>query len=217
MNKPVCYLFIVLIYDVFLLSASEFYPIDFLVPLLALLFLAESKFKVLTWLLTLNIFVFFIVFSYILNGDFVSAKIVFIRTNLILLLVLSLFLGKNQYFLIKALYSIKIPQKLLAVMIINSKLFEELLNQISKIPNTLKVRGVKVNFSIFTYRAYANLIGKIIVNGFDRSFEIYSAMRVRGYKGYISFLDMQRANLSEISLLILTLIAAGFRIYKFVG
>lgn len=213
MNKPVCYLLTAVIYDICLLNAREFYLFDFAPALFAFLLLSERRVKILFWLSTLNIFVCFIVVSYVLNGDLTSAKAVFVRTNLILLLTLSLFFGKDQYFLAKALYALYAPQKLIAAAVISGRSLRELLERISKIPDTLKIRGVKIKFSIFTYRAYANIIGKIIVEGFDKSSKIYDAMNVRGYKGHIGFLDIQRAEFREFALLALTLLAAGVRIY----
>ncbi|MDO5046007.1 CbiQ family ECF transporter T component [Campylobacter sp.] len=214
MSQPLCYLLSIIIYDIFLLNADEIYLIDLLAPALAFIFFQKSKIRTCLWLLGLNLFIVFIVASYLLNGDFAAAKIVFVRTNLILLLVLSLLLGRDGYFLLKALFSLRMPQKLIAIMMIYSKLFEELLNQAKKIPNTLKARGVRHEISLFNYEAYANIIGKIIINGFDRSFGIFKAMKARGYSGRIGFLEAKRANLGEILFFALVVLTALVRGYK---
>lgn len=216
MNKPLCYLLSALIYDVFLLGANSFYFFDFIPPAYAFLLLQPNKKKAIFWLFGLNLFLIFIVISYILNSDFDTALAIFIRTNLILLLILSLLLGKDSYFLIKAFYTLKTPQKLLGIMIIYAKLFEELLVFARQIPLTLKARGVRSEISLFTYKSYANIIGKIIICGFDRSFGIFRAMIARGYSGKIAFLPIQRANSGEILLLLIIILVAILRIcFKF--
>lgn len=214
MSKPLCYLLSIIIYDIFLLNSSEIYAIDFLAPALAFALFQKDKKRVALWLLGLNVFLLFIISSYLLNGDFLSAKIVFARTNLILLLVLSLLLGKDGYFLIKALFALRAPQKLIATMIIYFKVFEELLSWVKGMTKTLKVRGVKREISLFAFKAYANIIGKIIISGFDRSFGIFKAMKVRGYSGRIGFLPVLKANSAEISLFVIVVLTAVFRVYK---
>lgn len=214
MSRPVCYLLSIIVYDIFLLNASEIYAVDFVAPVLAFILFQKDKKRALVWLLYLNIFLIFIVASYALNGDFASAKSIFIRTNLILLLVLSLLLGKDSYFVIKALFSLRLPQKLIAIMMIYAKVFEELLVWVKDMPKTLKIRGVKREISLFFFKAYASLIGKIIVSGLDRSFGIFNAMKVRGYRDKIAFLPALRASLAEILLFVIVILTAIFRAYK---
>lgn len=214
MTRPICYLLCALIYDVSLLGASEFFWLDFALAFSAFVFLQKQKKHLLKWLLMLNIFLLFIVVSYILNGENDLAIRSFIRTNLILVFILSLFLGRNQYFIIQAFSTLKFPQKLLAIMLISSKLFSEILLEISKMPRVLKARGVALRPSLLTYKAYASLIGKMIVFSLDRSFEIYLAMGVRGYRGRLVFLSAQSASLLEICLLIGVILLAIFRIFR---
>lgn len=214
MNKPLCYLLCIVLYDIFLLNANSFYLIDFLIPAFAFLFFQDDKKATLFWLLGLNLFVVFVAISYLLNGEYKLAINLMIRTNLILLLALSLFFRKDQYFITKALFALKFPQKLIVIMMINAKLFKGLLVDLSKMTRVLKARGVRIQMSVFTYKAYANLIGKIVVNSFDKSFGIFQTMKIRGYTNKIGFLNLQRASLLELTLLFLILFDIAFRIYK---
>lgn len=217
MSKPVCYLICILLFDLFLLNVQNFYIFDFLAPAFAFFAFCEDKKRAFFWLLGLNLFVAFMMISYILNSEFELAISLFTRVNLILTLVLSLLLGKDQYFLAKAMFELKMPQKIVAIMMISSKLFDELLREAYQIPRTLKARGVVLKVSLFTYKAYANLIGKMIVGSLDRSFEIFNTMKVRGFRGKVAFLASQKASLSEIMLLLLVVFGICFRIFKFFG
>lgn len=212
MSRPLCYLLMALVYDICLLGAHDFYALDLAICLAAWM-MSERKFKVLLWVAGLNLFTLAACVSLALNGDIDGARVIFVRCNLILLLVVSLFLGRGQYFLIKALFELKFPQKLLLVLVINARLFDELLSNLAKMPSTIKARGVSVGINLTTYKAYANLIAKNIVFGFDRAGEIYATMRVRGYDGTLGFLPDKKANLSELLLLSLVVINAVFRAF----
>lgn len=214
MTQASSYLLAVAIYDLSMLSASEFCALDLAPVIFAFLFLQKQKLRTAIWLAWLNIFAVFIALSYALNGDFLNAKAVFIRTNLIVGLALGLFLGREQFFLIQALSQLKVSQKIIAIMLINNKLFEELLERASKIPAVLKARGVRVGTSIFTYRAYANLLGKMIVLGLDRSFEIHRTMLARGYSGRLSFLPASPLRVRDLALLALVVAVFSARILK---
>ncbi|AQW82129.1 CbiQ family ECF transporter T component [Campylobacter pinnipediorum] len=212
MSKPVCYLLCVILYDFLLLNLNDFGAFDFFIPFFAFLFLCPDKKRVFFWLLGLNLFILFMVASYFINNEIQNAKIIFLRSNLILLLVLSLLFSKDQYFITKALYELKFPQKIIAIMVINSRLFSDFLQKTKQIPKTLKARGVKLTTSFFTYKCYANLIGKNIVASLDLAFEIFNTMKVRGYKDKIAFLHSEKAQFGEIMLLILSVLNILYRI-----
>ncbi|MGB6065998.1 MAG: energy-coupling factor transporter transmembrane component T [Desulfomonilaceae bacterium] len=52
-----------------------------------------------------------------------------------------------------------------------------------RLVKAMKIRSFRPRTDIRTYRAYAYLVGMILVRSFDRSKRILAAMKCRGFKG----------------------------------
>ena len=52
-----------------------------------------------------------------------------------------------------------------------------------RLTKAMKIRGFKPRTNLHTYRAYAYLVGMLLVRSFDRSRRIVAAMKCRGFNG----------------------------------
>ncbi|QPT40761.1 Uncharacterised protein [Oligella ureolytica] len=208
--KPALYILLLTIYDICVVGASSFGVVDVLAPVAAFFLIAKDRKKLIFWLFGLNIFILFVAVSYVLNGDYESAKVVMIRSNLILLLTLSFFIGRDEWFLLKGFYKLKFSRKFISIVFISSKLTNLLLKSAFKIPMILKIRGV--NGGLLFYKAYAGALARMVCDMLDKSYRIYKTMGIRGYSGDIVFIETEdRINFGDILVIVLVMLVLAIK------
>ncbi|MDR0761543.1 MAG: hypothetical protein LBF13_00685, partial [Campylobacteraceae bacterium] len=119
--SPAAALVAAFMYAVFAALQTHIFIALFLPPV----FLTCIKFdflkNALKKLLFLNVFVAMVVLSLLLAGNYDSALLIFVRSNLILFFVLLLFCDKNEFDIALALKGIKCPQKLASIIFFTAK------------------------------------------------------------------------------------------------
>lgn len=112
-----------------------------------------------------------------------TALLITLKSNSIILMVIAL-LGTSQIFtLVHALSHLWVPDKLVHLFFFCFRYIHVIHDEYHRLINAMKMRGFKPKTNVHTYRAYAYLIGMLLVRSFDRSKRIMQAMKCRGFKG----------------------------------
>ncbi len=112
-----------------------------------------------------------------------SALLITLKSNSIILMVIAL-LGTSQVFtLVHALSHLWVPDKLVHLFFFCFRYVHVIHEDYHRLSNAMKMRAFKPKTDMHTYRAYAYLVGMLLVRSFDRSKRILQAMKCRGFKG----------------------------------
>lgn len=160
--------------------------------------------QVLKRLLVINTFIFFmwlfIPFTYPGNSLFQLGPLsaswagimyaikITIRSNAIMIAVISLLSTSTISSLMHALKCLYVPEKLIYLFFFVYRYLHVIGDEFNRLHNSMKVRGFKPDTSLHCYKTYAYLVGMLIVKSYERSIRVYRAMLARGFKGklYIS-------------------------------
>ncbi len=111
------------------------------------------------------------------------ALLITLKSNAIVLMVIAL-LGTSPIFnLVHALSHMGVPDKLVHIFFFCFRYVHVIHEEYHRLATAMKIRGFKPKSDIHTYRAYAYLVGMILVGSFDRSKRILAAMKCRGFSG----------------------------------
>lgn len=111
------------------------------------------------------------------------ALLITLKSNAIVLMVIAL-LGTSPVFnLVHALSHMGIPDKLVHIFFFCFRYVHVIHEEYHRLAKAMKIRSFQPRSDIHTYRAYAYLVGMILVRSFDRSKRILAAMKCRGFKG----------------------------------
>jgi len=112
-----------------------------------------------------------------------AALLITLKSNSIILMVIAL-LGTSPIFtLVHALSHLWVPDKLVHLFFFCYRYIHVIHGEYHRLVNAMKIRGFRPKTDMHTYRAYAYLLGMLLVRSFDRSKRILQAMRCRGFKG----------------------------------
>jgi len=112
-----------------------------------------------------------------------GALLITLKSNSIILMVITL-LGTSQIFtLVHALSHLGVPDKLVHLFFFCFRYVHVIHEEYHRLINAMKIRGFRLKTDMHTYRAYAYLVGMLLVRSFDRSKRILQAMKCRGFKG----------------------------------
>lgn len=174
---------------------------------LACFFLISARLdikQVLKRLLVINTFIFciwlFIPFTYPGEGllqmgpltaswaGIMYATKITLRSNAIMILVISLLSTSTISTLMHAMKHLYVPEKLIYLFFFVYRYIHVISEEFTSLHNSMKVRGFKPQTSLHCYKTYAYLVGMLIVKSYERSMRVYKAMLARGFKGklYIS-------------------------------
>ncbi|KXS37478.1 MULTISPECIES: cobalt ECF transporter T component CbiQ [unclassified Candidatus Frackibacter] len=175
---------------------------------LACFFLVSAKLdlkQVLKRLLVINTFIFFmwlfIPFTY--PGDslfqigplsaswagIIYATKITIRSNTIMIAVISLLSTSTISSLMHAMKCLYVPEKLIYLFFFVYRYLYVISDEFNSLHNSMKVRGFKPETSLHCYKNYAYLVGMLIIKSYERSIRVYRAMLARGFKGKIYIND----------------------------
>jgi cobalt/nickel transport system permease protein len=129
-----------------------------------------------------------------------AAILITLKSNSIILMVIAL-LGTSQIFtLVHALSHLWIPDKLVHLFFFCFRYIHVIHEEYHRLSNAMKIRGFKPRTNVHTYRAYAYLVGMLLVRSFDRSKRIMQAMKCRGFKGRFYILHHYQMKNSDYAL-----------------
>jgi len=129
-----------------------------------------------------------------------SALLITLKSNSIILMVIAL-LGTSQIFtLVHALSHMWVPDKLVHLFFFCFRYIHVIHEEYHRLNNAMKIRGFRPKTDIHTYRAYAYLVGMLLVKSFDRAKRIVQAMKCRGFKGKLYILHHYHMKHSDYAL-----------------
>ncbi|MEF3168952.1 MAG: cobalt ECF transporter T component CbiQ [Deltaproteobacteria bacterium] len=180
-------------------------------------------------LIVVNAFVFFlwlfVPFSYPGNavfhiGSLKATKEGFLyvlsitfKTNAIILATIAILGTSSVLSLAHALHHLRLPDKLIHLFFFFYRYISVLHEEYTKLRNAMLIRAFKAKTDMRTYRAYAYLIGMLLVRSFERSQRIYRAMLCRGFKGrfyVMSHFELKRSDVLFCLLMAVITCVMGF-------
>jgi cobalt/nickel transport system permease protein len=112
-----------------------------------------------------------------------------IRSNAIIIAVISLLSTSTISSLMHAMRHLYIPEKLIYLFFFVYRYIHVIGEEFNSLHNSIKVRGFKPQTSIHCYKTYAYLVGMLIIKSYERSIRVYRAMLARGFKGKLYIKD----------------------------
>ncbi len=117
-----------------------------------------------------------------LAGIVFAAKIT-IKSNAILLVLISFIATMTFATLGHTLSRFKLPEKLVFLLMITYRYIFVIQQEYQKIIRSIKIRGFKPKTTLHTYKTFAYVIGMLLIRASERANRVYNAMRCRGFKG----------------------------------
>lgn len=105
------------------------------------------------------------------------------RANAIVLIVTALLTTMEAAELARALRSLRVPPALVTLFLLTGRYVFVLQTEYQRLRRAMWMRAFRPRTNLHTLRAFGNLVGMLVVKGFDRSERVYQAMKCRGYTG----------------------------------
>lgn len=122
------------------------------------------------------------------EGLFYALKIT-LRSNAIMLLIISLLSTSTVSNLIHAMSRLKVPAKLIYLFFFVYRYLHVIKTEFDSLYKAMLLRGFKAKTNLHTYKSYAYLIAVLLIKSYERSQKIYEAMLCRGFKGSFAIFD----------------------------
>jgi cobalt/nickel transport system permease protein len=111
------------------------------------------------------------------------ATVLTLRSNIILLALISLVSTTSIFMLGRAMRQLRVPGKMVQLFFFTYRYIHVVHLEYQRMISALKIRGFQPSTSMHTYKTYAYLVGILLVKSYDRSERIQNAMLCRGFKG----------------------------------
>ena len=148
------------------------------------------------------------------EGVLLSLKIS-IKSNAILLSVITLVASSPVTTLGQALNRLRMPEKLVHLMLLTYRYVFVLEQESQRLLRAAKSRGFRPGNNLHTYRTYAYLVGMLFVHAISRAQTVHQAMLCRGFKGKFYCLSEFSFTQTDIIWSVVMLIAiAGLEIIE---
>ncbi len=138
------------------------------------------------------------------------ALLVTLKSNAVLCVFLALAATMDAPVFGQAAGSLGAPRKLTFLFLFTYRYIHVLADEYDRLRVAAKLRGFRPATSLHTYRTVANLLGMVLVRGYDRSRRVYEAMILRGFNG--SFHTLRRFAASPRDRLFLAAMVAALAI-----
>ena len=111
------------------------------------------------------------------------ALLITIKSNAIVLTLMALLGSIPIQDLGPALQQLKMPDKLCHILLFTYRYVFVIHQEYSTMRQAMRARGFRPRTNRHTYRAYAWLVGMLLVRSWDRAERVTAAMRCRGFQG----------------------------------
>ncbi|MEF3695828.1 cobalt ECF transporter T component CbiQ [Desulfolutivibrio sp.] len=111
------------------------------------------------------------------------ALLVTVKSNAVVCAFLALAATMDAPVFGQALGRLGVPPKLTFLFLFTYRYVHVLADEYSRLRVAAKLRGFHPKTGMHTYRTVANLLGMVLVRGYDRSRRVYEAMVLRGFCG----------------------------------
>jgi len=112
-----------------------------------------------------------------------KALLITLKTNAILITCIALLNTSRLRDLAHAALHLRVPEKLVLILFFCVRYIEVILAEYHGLMQAMKSRAFVSKTGLRTYRAYAHLVGALLVRSYDRAGRIYQAMLSRGFEG----------------------------------
>ena len=129
-----------------------------------------------------------------------------VKCNAIILISIGLLSTCGMFNLVHALDHLRVPNKIIHLLFFIYRYALVMQHEYTRMKNTLKIRGFKPKTSVHTYKAYASIVGTLLIRGYERSEQVHRAMVCRGFKGHYWLLDhfsMKRVDVQAACMMVL--------------
>lgn len=113
----------------------------------------------------------------------VKCVVITLKSNAIVLTIMGLLGTSSIFSLVHALGHMGVPDKLVHLFFFCFRYVHVIHAEYHRLATAMKIRGFRPRTNVHTYRAYAYLVGMLLVRSFDRAERIVSAMKCRGFRG----------------------------------
>jgi cobalt/nickel transport system permease protein len=127
-------------------------------------------------------------FHYSPAGLLLVARIA-LKGNSIVLAILALVGTMDVNTLGHALRHLHVPDRLTQLLLFTVRYLDVLHREYLRLRGAMKARGFRPRMNRHTYRSFGNLLGMLLVRGYDRAERILAAMKCRGFSGRFYLLD----------------------------
>jgi len=114
---------------------------------------------------------------------------------------------------IKALGKLKIPCKLIQILMFTYRYIFVFMDEIKKTFSAAKIRGFKKGINMQSLKIISNILGMLFIYSIESTQDIYKAMISRGYYGYFNTLDefkLSKKDFITAFLIVVVAIIIGF-------
>ncbi|WP_456455025.1 energy-coupling factor transporter transmembrane component T family protein [Thermovibrio sp.] len=154
-----------------------------IVGMVSFLFLKGRRFPFKVFLFA-DSFILLVLITQLFLGSKEVALLVFLRSNEILLLSVSLLSSSSVFEILHALHHLKVPNSLLQVAFLSYRYLNELSRKFELTLKSAKCRGFTPSTGKITYMTYAHLVANLLAYSSFKSERVYKAMLCRGFNGY---------------------------------
>lgn len=112
-----------------------------------------------------------------------KALMITVKTNAILITCIALLNTSRLRDLAHAALHLRVPKKLVLILFFCVRYIDVILAEYHRLVQAMKSRAFVPRADMRTYRAYAHLVGALLVRSYDRAERIYQAMLSRGFEG----------------------------------
>ena len=139
-------------------------------------------------------------------GIILSAQIT-LKSNAILLAVITLISSMSLVTLGHALSRLRIPEKIVFLFLMTVRYIFVIESEYLRLVKALKIRGFRPCTNIHTYKTYAYLLGILFVRASARAQRVHQAMMCRGFKG--KFYSLYKFSSTRLSWIFSTVMTAS--------
>ena len=144
-------------------------------------------------LVMLNTLIVFIALTLYWQHQEHLAGLMLLRSNLMLLCILLLFHGCNEFTIAIAMQRLALPHKITTLFFFTSKSIFLIRHELVLFKNTLRIRGFTPKTDLLSYKTLAGFIGTLVIKALERSVALQKAMLLRGFQGEIYTLSRRQS------------------------
>ncbi len=130
-----------------------------------------------------------------------------VKCNAILLAMIALLSTTPIFTLGHAMGQLYFPDKIIHLFLFTYRYIHVIFQEYKRLTNAMRIRGFMPGTNLHTYRAYAYLVGMLLVRSYDRAERIHKAMLCRGFHGRYYILAQFSIKIGDIIYLSLMLSA----------
>jgi len=131
-------------------------------------------------------------------GGFLLALIITIKSNAIVLAGIALLATHPPTDVARALSRLHVPAKLVGILLFMLRYLSEIRREYGWMRNAMTMRTFQPGTNMRTYKAYARLVGLLLVISYEKAEAVHAAMLCRGFTGRFYALDDHPLKLQDL-------------------